>query len=258
MTSNRGAPLWASPPTLSASRIESSLTDGERVSRIVVERLVLSGYQKWALTGPSGSGKTTALELLSLAMQPRKADAFTLSLPGREIALPVGKDDAMRTARLRGRYFGYVLQSALLLPFLNVLENIRVTQDIAGRPDEGYIQALMKMLRLTKLGAAFPSDLSVGQRQRVCVARALAHRPAFVMADEPTSALDAVTADLCMTTLIAACKASNAALLVVTHDERLVERFQFHRCRLDTVTDGHKMETVISQGPLAAPQPEAA
>jgi putative ABC transport system ATP-binding protein len=258
MNGGRSAPLWASPPALRAARIESSLTDGERVSRIVVKHLVLSGYQKWALTGPSGSGKTTALELLSLAIQPHKAEAFTLSVAGQQIALPVGKDDATGTARLRGRYFGYVLQSALLLPFLTVLENIRVTQDVAGRRDESYVQALMKMLRLTKLGAAFPSDLSVGQRQRVCVARALAHRPAFVLADEPTSALDAVTADLCMTTMIAACRASNAALLIVTHDERLVERFQFHRCRLDTVTDGHKMETVISQGPMAAPRPEAA
>jgi putative ABC transport system ATP-binding protein len=258
MSAGRAEPPWASAPTLRALGVESSLTDGERVSRIIVRDLVLSGYQKWALTGPSGSGKTTALELLSLAMQPQKAEAFTLTDVGGEIELPTGGGGRTRTTALRGRYFGYVLQSALLLPFLTVLENIRVTQDIAGRPDQRYVGALMTMLHLAKLARAFPADLSVGQRQRVCVARALAHRPAFVMADEPTSALDSVTADLCMKTLIAACKASNAALLVVTHDERLVERFQFRRCRLDTETDGSRMETVISQAGQAVPHAGAA
>lgn len=233
--------------TLQALSLERSLTDGQRTSRIVIDELTLSGFCKWALVGPSGSGKTTALEMLSLALTPERAEKFTLQGPTGEISLMPGAAHSKAPARLRARYFGYVLQSMLLLPFLTVRENIAVSQQLAGREDAGYVTVLMRALELTRLADAYPTTLSVGQQQRACVARALAHRPAFVMADEPTSALDPATAELCVAILITACKANDSSLLIVTHDVKLADRFSLLRCHLRTSTDEKRMETRISQ-----------
>lgn len=240
----------AETPSIAIGHIQRSLSDGERVSRIVVEDLRIAAPGRYALLAPSGSGKTTALEMLSLAMPPDEARDFVITT--RDGAHPVTAGSSRDHAAIRSRNFGYVLQSILLLPFLTVLENVRLAQDIAGHADEDLARHLLDRLHLGALASAFPAHLSIGQRQRVCVARALAHRPSFVFADEPTSALDRVTADLCVNVLIEQCAANGAALLIVTHDAALADAFAFERLAVDTQVDGTQMETRIRQSGGAA------
>jgi putative ABC transport system ATP-binding protein len=126
-------------------------------------------------------------------------------------------------ARLRARLFGFVLQTGGILPFLTVRGNLELSQDISHRPDPKCIDLLLDRLGIGDLAREWPSRLSVGQRQRVSIGRALAHRPAFVIADEPTAALDPANARRVVRLLLELTAADGAALLVVSHDRALME-----------------------------------
>ncbi|BDG72373.1 ABC transporter ATP-binding protein [Roseomonas fluvialis] len=169
-----------------------------------------------ALAGPSGSGKSTLLMMLALAAPPDAAQRF--SFAGQDIARywRGGGRDAL--ADLRARRIGVVPQTGGLLAFLSVEQNIALTQRIAGRPDAARVRALAEELGIRAQLAKRPAELSVGQRQRAAIARALAHRPALVLADEPTAAVHPELADVVLALLRRECKTAGAALLVATHD----------------------------------------
>lgn len=169
-----------------------------------------------ALAGPSGSGKSTLLMMLALAAPPDAADRFVFA--GQDIARHwrAGRRDAL--ADLRARRIGVVPQTGGLLPFLSVEGNIALTQRIANRPDPARVRSLAEELGIGAQLAKRPAQLSVGQRQRASIARALAHRPALVLADEPTAAVHPELADAVLALLRRECAAAGAALLVATHD----------------------------------------
>ncbi len=173
-----------------------------------------------ALLGPSGSGKSTLLQAVGLLeggfggkIEIGGADATSLS------------SDA-RTALRRDR-IGFVYQFHHLLPDFNALENVVLPQLIAGT-EQGGAEARAREL-LSALGLAErldhrPSQLSGGEQQRVAVARALANKPALVLADEPTGNLDEATADKVLAQFLELVRGQGSATLVATHNERLAAR----------------------------------
>jgi putative ABC transport system ATP-binding protein len=178
-----------------------------------------------ALAGPSGSGKSTLLMMLALAAPPDAAERFEFA--GQDIARhwKMGRGDAL--ADLRARRIGVVPQTGGLLPFLSVEANIGLTQRIAGRPDAGRVRLLAEELGIGAQLRKRPAELSVGQRQRAAIARALAHRPALVLADEPTASVHPELADAVLSLLKRECAAAGAALLVATHDPARAERLGY-------------------------------
>lgn len=168
-----------------------------------------------ALAGPSGSGKSTLLMMLALAAAP---DAGAFSFDGADIARLWREKRRDALAELRARRIGAVPQTGGLLSYLTVAGNIALTQRIAGREDAARVRALADDLGIAAQLGKRPAALSVGQRQRVSIARALAHRPALVLADEPTASVHPELADAVLALLRRECAASGAALLVATHD----------------------------------------
>jgi putative ABC transport system ATP-binding protein len=188
------------------------------------ERPVLAGVslalergRTLALTGESGSGKSTLLHLSAGLDAP---DGGTITIGNETIS---ALDDAGR-ARLRREAIGLVFQQFNLIPSLDVAANLAFQARIAGRFDAGWQDELVARLGLGDLLARYPEQLSGGQQQRVAIGRALAGRPGLILADEPTGNLDEVTGDAVMALLLDLVTATGAALLMVTHSERLAGR----------------------------------
>ncbi|MEO5834118.1 MAG: ATP-binding cassette domain-containing protein, partial [Nakamurella sp.] len=166
-----------------------------------------------AVTGRSGSGKSTLLHLMAGL---EAATAGVISWPG------LGGSPVSRPGTI-----GLIFQGPSLLPALNALENVTFPLLLA-HTDEQQAQeqawAAMHALRFTELATKLPQELSGGQAQRVAVARALAGRPALILADEPTGQLDSHTAAHVMDVLLQAADDIGAGLLVSTHDPLIADR----------------------------------
>jgi putative ABC transport system ATP-binding protein len=175
------------------------------------------------LHGPSGCGKSTLLGLLAGVLLAREG---TVRVHGQDwAALSGAKRDAARADHL-----GYIFQQFNLLPYLSVLDNVRLPLRFsaarAARSAAGEAESLLERVGLARSLWAQPARaLSVGQQQRVAAARALVGRPALVIADEPTSALDAALRDGFMDLLLGAVHEHGSTLVFVSHDERLAARF---------------------------------
>ncbi|MBR0684216.1 ATP-binding cassette domain-containing protein [Roseomonas eburnea] len=204
-----------------------------------------------ALAGPSGSGKSTLLMMLALATPPDAAEEFTFA--GQDITRHwrAGRRDAL--AELRARCIGVVPQTGGLLPFLTVEGNIALTQRIADRPDAARVRALADELGIRAQLGKRPAALSVGQRQRVSIARALAHRPSLVLADEPTASVHPELADAVLALLKRECAAAGAALLVATHDPDRAARAGYPVLVCETHAPGADgiARSVFARAPLA-------
>lgn len=174
------------------------------------------------LLGDSGSGKTTMLQLLSGLRRPATGrviirDTDITSLSGRELD------------QFRGQHIGLVFQTAHFLRALSVQENLAVAMQLAGnRVDQPRIKALLDQLDLGEKLDVRPGNLSVGQQQRVAIARAVVNQPSVILADEPTSALDDRNTRQVLSLLQEQAEAVGAALLIVTHDNRLTEVVSRH------------------------------
>ncbi len=182
--------------------------------------LAVQAGESVAITGPSGAGKTTLLQLLGGL---ERASEGQVLVQGRDLGQLSDRD---RT-ELRGKAIGFVYQFHHLLGELSALENVAMPLRIAR------VSAVESRRRatelLTQLGLAhrldhLPSALSGGERQRVAIARALVTRPAVVLADEPTGNLDASNAAQVFELLMTHVRAQAAALVLVTHDQRLADR----------------------------------
>lgn len=172
------------------------------------------------LLGPSGTGKSTLLQAVGLL---EGGYGGTIRLCGEEAA-QLGNDG--RT-RLRRDALGFVYQFHHLLPDFTALENVVLPQlirDVDKMAAEARATELLSKLGLAKRLQHRPSQLSGGEQQRVAVARALANRPAIVLADEPTGNLDERTADIVFGEFLALVKGEGSATLIATHNERLAER----------------------------------
>ena len=177
-----------------------------------------------ALVGESGSGKTAMLELLALAAVPDPGGQFMLEgarpvdVAGLWRRRELGALAATRAARL-----GFVAQSGGLLPFLTARANAALAQEVAGRPDAQRIARLAERLDVVAVLDELPARLSLGQRQRVAILRALAHRPDFVIADEPTSALDPRAGRDAIGLFLAVAAEEGAGVILSSHNIALMK-----------------------------------
>jgi putative ABC transport system ATP-binding protein len=193
--------------------------DGERVPVLDVASLTLAEGAQAALRGRSGSGKTTLLNLIAGVL---RADEGRIVVAGFEMtALSEAERD-----RVRAEHLGYVFQTFNLLQGLTALENVLLPMMLRGAPDRARATGLLERVGMRERLSYRPRQLSVGQQQRVAVARALANRPKLVLADEPTGNLDEQHADEALRLLRDVCRENGAALLVVTHDARVLGQFE--------------------------------
>jgi len=170
---------------LEARGICKDYRDGDRVNRVLDNLdLVVRRGEFVAIVGPSGCGKTTLLNVLGLMSPATRADR--LSLDGANC---VGLSDRQRTA-LRRDKIGFIFQRFNLLGTVSAAGNVRLAMRLRKMNADGQADALLERVGLAGLGHRKPGRLSIGEQQRVAVARALACRPALLLADEPTGSLD--------------------------------------------------------------------
>jgi len=170
-----------------------------------------------ALLGPSGSGKSTLLQAVGLL---EGGFEGSIRIAGEEAA----KADAAGRTRIRRDQLGFVYQFHHLLPDFTAVENVILPQLIHGAETPAArerAESLLGTLGLVQRLTHRPSQLSGGEQQRVAVARALANRPALVLADEPTGNLDEATADIVLAEFLRLVRHEGSAALVATHNERL-------------------------------------
>ncbi|HLL31347.1 MAG TPA: ABC transporter ATP-binding protein [Allosphingosinicella sp.] len=173
-----------------------------------------------ALLGPSGSGKSTLLQAVGLL---EGGFEGSIRIAGEEVA---ELSDGNRT-RVRRDTLGFVYQFHHLLPDFTALENVVIPQLVKGatrEEAEERAKSLLTTLGLAERVTHRPSKLSGGEQQRVAVARALANRPALVLADEPTGNLDEATADIVFAEFLRLVRDEGSAALVATHNERIAAK----------------------------------
>ncbi len=188
------------------------------------------------LLGPSGSGKSTLLNLIGAIVEP---SAGWMRLDGEVVYDGGWRRTDLR--RLRLEKIGFIFQFHNLIPFLSVSENIEVVLDLAGRgraDARARARELLDYLEVGEHAGRRPSQLSGGQAQRVAIARALANRPRIILADEPTAALDSQRAGIVMDLLRKVAAEQRAAVIVVTHDEKIFDRFDEMHVLRDGSLDG--------------------
>jgi putative ABC transport system ATP-binding protein len=211
--------------SLELHNVRKERLGADRSFALEVRNFALRSGEQLAVLGPSGCGKTTLLGLCGLALSPSKSGRFVLcdGAASWDVDALWRAGGHEQLARLRAGFFGFVLQSGGVLPFRTVRGNVELAQELSGRSDRTHVDLLLERLGLTEMAQEAPSRLSIGQRQRVGIARALAHRPGFVIADEPTAALDPGNAARVIRLLLELTAAEGTALLLVSHDRRLVE-----------------------------------
>ncbi len=188
------------------------------------------------LVGPSGSGKTTLLKCLGAVIEPT---AGRMTLGGEVIYDGAWKTRDLRA--LRRDRIGFVFQAPYLIPFLDVTDNVALLPMLAGRPNaESRRRALelLQALDVAHRAGAQPSQLSGGEQQRVSIARALANQPPVILADEPTAPLDSDRALAVMRILNQMASQFRTAIIVVTHDEKIIPTFK----RIYHIRDGRTYE----------------
>jgi putative ABC transport system ATP-binding protein len=177
--------------------------------------LEVDGGSFIGLIGPSGSGKSSLMYLLSGLKRPTRGSVTfegqeysTMSMPG--------------LMSLRRRRFGFVFQQHFLINYLSALENVLVGAVMRNHDTAAYAQELLRRVGLADKMRKRPYELSIGERQRVAVARAMVHKPAVVFADEPTASLDQATGHDVINLLAEYRSQGNGSVVVVTHDPNML------------------------------------
>ncbi len=215
-----------------------------------VPSLRIQRGEKIALIGESGCGKSTLLDMLAFILRPTELEDFSFHARGGRVDIGEAwsKRRRNRLAALRKAHLGYVMQTGGLLPFLNVHDNINLSRRMLGMEDDGTVRTLARELGLTRHLHKLPSALSTGERQRVAIGRALAHRPAIVIADEPTASVDPFAAEKIMSLFIGMVEEMNITVIVASHAWRHIKQLGLRRLAHHTrkSPDGRMTETVVS------------
>ena len=208
---------------------------GETVISVLSDaHLQIRGGELTALVGPSGSGKSTLLNIAGLLERPTDGEVIIAG----HLTSALG---SRRRGKLRGSHIGFVFQFHRLLPEFSAVENVMVPQMLNGlaRDEaEDRAEALLAMVGVQDRQSHRPGRLSGGEQQRVAIARAVANAPRVLLADEPTGNLDPETADEVFSHLRAIIRATGAAALIVTHNEKLAQTMD--RCL--AIEDGQIVE----------------
>jgi lipoprotein-releasing system ATP-binding protein len=181
----------------------------------------LNPGEELLILGESGSGKTTALNIIGGLLKPKSGKVI---INDRDIYALKGA----QLDKFRGRNIGIIFQKPHILSALTVIENLQVANFFADKSDNGIIGASLEELDIAHKKNAKVNTLSQGEAQRVSIARALVNHPKLILADEPTSSLDDKNAEAVIQLLKQQSKKLNAALVVVTHDQRVKNHIQQH------------------------------
>lgn len=197
--------------------------EGAQGYRLVIPHFTLIRGEKIAITGESGCGKSTALDILGFVLAPDTASRFVFQCEGHcwDIEELYRQKRTETLCALRLAHLGYVLQTGELLPFLNVAQNMTLVARMRGLEEAWALErahALAVRLGIAQKMQALPATLSVGERQRVAIIRALLPSPEIILADEPTAALDPMHAQNVMQAFLEAVDDEGATLILVSHN----------------------------------------
>ncbi len=235
-----------SSPAAAIDMRELSFTwPGQSQPALLLERLSIAPGEHIFISGPSGSGKSTLLATIGGIILPQAGQVEVLGQPLQTLS-------AARRDRFRVDHIGYIFQQFNLLPYLSILDNVLLPCQFSpyrkerARQQGGDLkQVAQSLLAALDLAPALwrrpVTQLSIGQQQRVAAARSLIGRPEIIVADEPTSALDSDRQQAFLDLLQRECAQSGAALVFVSHDQRLAERFT-RRIALEQINHAARTE----------------
>ena len=209
--------------------------DGTPLPILNVSEFTLQTGEQAALLGPSGGGKTTLLNVIAGITMP---DSGAVTIDGVDITRlhEVGRD------RFRAQKIGFVFQTFNLLPAFSALENVLLGMSFSGkRVDRRRALELLEKVGLSHRLHHRPARMSVGEQQRVAVARALANRPSLLLADEPTANVDVKNQHTVLELICGACREHNVSLLMVTHSLEVAGRFS----RVEKLEDFNRAGTTV-------------
>ena len=232
-----GAPGAGVQPAIEISGLAKRYGEGDAaVDALKGAAMVVWPGEVVGLIGPSGSGKTTLLKCLGAVIEP---SAGRMALAGETIYDHGWKVKDLRA--LRRDRIGFVFQAPYLIPFLDVTENVALLPMLAGLPNREARDRALRMLAALDVGHradARVSQLSGGEQQRVSIARALVNEPPVILADEPTAPLDSDRALTVIRILNEMAQRFRTAVIVVTHDEKIIPTFE----RIYRIRDGRTYE----------------
>ena len=201
---------------------------GHRVDILNGIDLTIPSGQFLAITGPSGSGKTTLLSLVAGLDTPTSG---SIVIDDQDIT----KLDEDALASLRGRRFGFIFQNFHLIPTLTALENVILAAELNDTPSpQKKSEDLLGMVGLAERLGHYPAQLSGGEQQRLCLARAFVNEPEIVLADEPTGNLDSKNSGHILDLIQELHRVKRATVLLVTHEPEIAAKSQ----RILTLEDG--------------------
>jgi putative ABC transport system ATP-binding protein len=216
------------PVLLRAENLGRTYSDGE-VTALAGVNIVIRQGEYVAIMGPSGSGKSTLLNLLGTLDRPTEGELYFEGKPLSQLQDLDG---------FRSRKIGFVFQSFYLLPTLTAVENVQIPMFETKVPPRERTRRALELLESVGMGHRanhLPSQLSVGERQRVAIARSLANDPPLMLADEPTGNLDSRSGSDVLDLFDELHHKRGKTLLVITHSEEVAERAQ----RIIWIRDGH-------------------
>lgn len=213
--------------------VEKTFSDGdENIEALKEVSFSINAGELVAIIGPSGSGKSTVLTLMGGLQSPSSGNIY---FNGQNI---VTMDQKERND-LRFKKIGFILQASNLVPFLTISEQFELVDKFEGKKhDKEKANKIMESLDILQRESQYPGDLSGGERQRAAIARALYPNPSLILADEPTASLDTERAISVVGILKDITKNSDSTIVMVTHDNRLLEYCD----RVFSIVDGVMME----------------
>lgn len=221
--------------------------------RLRVPSLQIALGEKIALIGHSGCGKSTLLDMLAFILQPSESGAFRFRPERSDEPIDIAgyweKSRQNQLGDLRKKYIGYVMQTGGLVPYLSVRDNMSLSRNLLQMPNnDKAIEELADHLGIRRHLDKYPSALSTGERQRVAIGRALAHRPSIVIADEPTASLDPIAAEKIMNLFIELVDELNITVIVASHAWRHIKKLGLRQLshRTQRTSDGKLTETVVT------------
>lgn len=191
---------------------------GEKLNIINIPEFTVEDKEITAVSGESGSGKSTFLNLISGILNPGSGEIY---INGTDITkLSESKKDYFRAKNI-----GYIFQSFNLLQGFNALENVMLGMMFSGKADKKKSETVLAKVGLHSRMKNKPQELSVGEQQRVAVARAMVNSPLLILADEPTANLDSKNTEIIIDLIKNICSESGTALITVSHEEYVVSQF---------------------------------